>query len=168
MAKTVRTRRTMQVLSKLPRVWIIRWPFSKRKILEIDLGKPLFKYLIVGGCAFVVEFGSFYGLYAGLEWPLYLANSTSFCLGLLTSFCLNRLWTFKHDTYHRKTAHQFGLYVGLALINLMLTNLFVEGFVWLGANPQVSKLAAMIITSAWNYILFKVIIFAQHKSKPTK
>jgi putative flippase GtrA len=113
----------------------------------------------VGVVAFCAEYGSFYGLYVEAKWPLYIANSISFGLGLLTSFLLNRLWTFSHKKYQKKPAHQFSFYMILALINLVLTNLLVGWLKFMGVNPRIGKLAAMIITSLWNYILFKLIIF---------
>jgi len=135
--------------------------------LPFTISQSLAKYLIAGVGAFLVEYGSFYGMYFGLKWPLWVANSISFGLGLLTSFWLNRLWTFGHKSYSKKTAHQLGFYTGLALINLLLTNLLVIGLKHFAAvDPKYGKLAAMVITSLWNYILFKAIIFTHRDSKP--
>jgi putative flippase GtrA len=152
----------------IQRIWIIIRLFTRRKVFNLYPSKPLLKYLTGGVGAFLLEYSSFYGLYYGLKWPLYVANSFSFILGLLTSFSLNRLWTFRHKSYHKKTGHQFSLYVGLALTNLLLTNILVQSFVHFGINPKIGKLVAMVITSVWNYALFKMVIFAQHKTEPTK
>jgi putative flippase GtrA len=126
----------------------------------------LIRFLVVGLCAFGVEYGSFYGFYASLHWRLYIANSISFILGLITSFTLNRLWTFKSSDaqYHKKAAHQFSYYAVLAAINFLLTNLIVEGLVSLSLNAQIAKLVAMVTTSLWNYFLFKFIIFNHQSS----
>lgn len=135
--------------------------------IRLPISESLLRYLVVGVAAFSIEYGSFYGLYIAVKWPLYLANSISFGLGLLISFLLNRLWTFGGGTYRKKTAHQFGFYIALALINLLLTNLLVGWLKYLGTNPRIGKLAAMLITSLWNYILFKAIIFNRHDSTKT-
>ena len=137
------------------------------QLLHFRLSKSLQKYLYVGAGAFAMEYGSFYLMYEVLHIPLIIANSGSFGLGLLTSFLLNRFWTFSTKEYSKKAAHQFGFYVTLALINLVLTNLIVEWLGHMGFNPKYGKLVAMIVTSLWNYMLFKVIIFSHKKTVPS-
>jgi putative flippase GtrA len=128
------------------------------------VSQSFIKFLIVGSCAFAVEYGSFYGFYTGLNWRLYIANSISFCLGLLTSFILNRIWTFTHSLpYDKKGTHQLSYYVVLAVINFLLTNLIVEVLARLSVNPLIAKPIAMIVTSLWNYTLFKFFIFNHKK-----
>ena len=134
---------------------------------KLPISQSLFKYLAVGVVAFGVEYGSFYGLFFGAGWPLYAANSISFGLGLLTSFSLNRLWTFGHKSYQKRATHQLGFYVTLALVNLLLTNVFVDLLTQLGMNPRFGKLVAMLITSLWNYFLFKFLIFNHKKNEST-
>jgi len=129
----------------------------------MHISKSLKRYIIVGSIAAIIEYGSFYGLYFGLHWPLYIANSISFGLALLTSFLLNRLWTFKgKESYNKKTIHQFGYYLTLSFINLLLTNIVIGVFWHIGINPSRGKLIAMVITSLWNYVIFKQTIFTYH------
>lgn len=116
------------------------------------------KYLGVGVTAFLVEYFSFsFLLSTGLR--LAYANSLSFILGLLTSFLLNKYWAFRVHTHAKRTHHQLAIYIGLALLNLILTNLIVELMVGLNISAKVAKLLAMVITSTWNYVIFKIIIF---------
>jgi putative flippase GtrA len=123
------------------------------------------RYVLAGAGAFVIEYGSFYLMYVRLKGPLYLANSISFGLGLLTSFLLNRLWTFGHKSYSKRTAHQLSFYITLALVNLLLTNVLVGLLKQVEVNPRIGKLIAMIVTSLWNYVLFKAIIFTHRKNE---
>jgi putative flippase GtrA len=119
------------------------------------------RYVLVGGGAFITEYGSFYVLFAVLHMRLLLANGISFCLGLGISFVLSRVWTFQHQekVYQKKTAHQFSFYMTLSLINLGLTLLLVSYFKHLGIDPRIGKLLAMAITSLWNFMLLKHFIF---------
>jgi putative flippase GtrA len=133
------------------------------------ISESLMRYLVVGSAAFVAEYGSFYLLYEEAKKPLYLANSVSFGLGLLTSFILNRIWTFESKAqYSKKTSHQLSYYVILSLINLGLTNLLVAILKGQSVNPKYGKLVAMVITSLWNYISFKLIIFTHNESSRSK
>jgi putative flippase GtrA len=132
--------------------------------LKSYLARPFVRFLVVGSGAFMVEYGTFYAMYSSRS-PLIVANSVSFGLGLLTSFILNRLWTFSHKEYAKKPAHQLTYYVILALINLLLTNLFVELFSFYGVTPKLGKIFAMLLTSSWNYFIFQRLIFIHKKSE---
>lgn len=137
-------------------------------INKIKLNKSLKRFLFVGICAFSVEYGTFYFLYYAIHQKLILANSISFILGLLTSFIFNRIWTFTlnkgNKSYKKGIKHQFSYYTILSIVNLILTNLIVEGLTLISINPRFGKLIAMVTTSLWNYTLFKYIIF-NHKSQ---
>ncbi len=117
------------------------------------------RYVLVGGVAFVIEYASFYALFIGLGMMLVVANALSFCLGLLTAFLLNRAWVFGTHDYSKKAVHQFGFYITLAGINLLLTLAIVAVLKRLGVEPTIGKLLAMVITSSWNFILLKLLVF---------
>lgn len=119
----------------------------------------LVRYLIVGGAAFGTEYGSFFLLYEHLKTQLYVANSLSFCIGLSLSFTFNRMWAFKATEFKRRGQHQFVLYAALALINLFLTNVIIGILNNAGINPLAGKIVAMLTIVAWNFFIFKFIIF---------
>lgn len=133
----------------------------KKHLLSLHLTK----YLVAGCAAFAAEYLSFYVMISSFGVALYVANTLSFCIGLMTSFLLNRLWTFGGKQYSKGASHQLSFYIILATANLMLTNLLVAIFTNAGINPKIGKLIAMIVTSSWNFILFKYIIF-RHKKQP--
>jgi len=122
------------------------------------------RYLVVGGAAFVVEYSSFYVLFSVFNWAVWLANGVSFLLALLTSFACNRAWTFGAKTYSKRTTQQLGLYITLAFINLLLTLGLVQIMVSLGASAKLAKFTAMLITSAWNFLIYKFLIFTHKQS----
>jgi len=135
---------------------------SMRSKLVQLLGNQRFRrYLLVGGGAFLAEYGSFLILFSGFRMWLWLANGSSFCIGLATSFLLNRLWVFSSHVkkYEKRAHHQLAFYAGLSLINLMLTLLLVAYFKREGIDPRIGKILASGLTSIWNFILFKAFIF---------
>lgn len=135
-----------------------------KKLLRIIKTPEFAKYLAVGGTAFLVEYSSFFMLYAVLHLWLALSNGVSFVAGLLASFILNRLWSFKHNNeYDKRKSHQFVFYAVLALANLLLTIVLVELFKVWGVNPLYGKILASGITSVWNFVLFKLFIFTHKK-----
>lgn len=122
--------------------------------------KQLVRYLLSGGSAFFTEFLMFLLLYNVLGWPLYVANSLSFCSGLVISFTLNRRWTFGGGPqYNRSGRAQFGLYVLLAGINLVFTNIAIGMLAVAGLRAFAAKLLVMAIIVAWNFLIFKFLIF---------
>lgn len=138
----------------------------KKSIAKLFKSKTFRRYLIVGSSAFVVEYGTFYLMYYLFHWHLILANSLSFILGLLTSFILSRIWTFYGQDYKNKLHAQFGMYISIALLNLLLTNLIVSWLKYADLAPKFGKLFAMVFTSLWNYLLFKRIIFTKADPNP--
>jgi putative flippase GtrA len=130
--------------------------------------KPFSKYLLVGGSAFLTEYSSFYILYTLLNAQLYLANSLSFCLGLLVSFLFNRGWTFKTDkNYKLQVHHQLLAYVSLAFFNLIMTNVVIGVLKNFGLDPKLGKIVAMLFVVAWNFLIFRSLIFAEHRETKT-
>ncbi len=121
--------------------------------------KSLVKYLVVGVSAFVVEYLTFLVLYKAVLMPVIVSNGLSFLTGLLTSFSLNRIWTFNAKQHQHTKSRQLQMYVLLAAVNLLLTILLVQVFIAIGIAPGISKLVAMVATSCWNFVLFKLAIF---------
>ena len=134
-------------------------------IFSLIMSKKLARYLMVGGTAFIVEYGSFLVFYKFLGVQVYVANSISFCLGLGVSFMLNRSWTFNSGNFKRRGHHQLALYASLALINLGLTNIIVGLLKQAGISPTIGKIMAMLSIVCWNFIIFKLIIFASHTNE---
>jgi len=123
------------------------------------LSPSFLKYVITGGLAFVSEYSSFLLLFKALQVHLYLAASVSFIIGLVISFVLNRMWSFRSEEFTRSQRQQVGLYLFLAAINLGLTNLFIFAAVSLGILEEVAKIIAMALVVAWNFLIFKLVIF---------
>ena len=56
------------------------------------------RYLVVGGLAFVIDFGALYLLteFAGLYYLV--SAAVAFLFGLVTNYCLSRVWVFNRRT----------------------------------------------------------------------
>jgi putative flippase GtrA len=123
----------------------------------------LARYLLVGGSAFVTEYCSFIVLYQLLGMQTYIANSISFCLGLTVSFLFNRGWTFKPtQSYKMHVHHQLAAYISLAIFNLITTNLIIGVLKAVSLDPRLGKISAMLFVAAWNFLIFRILIFAEH------
>lgn len=61
---------------------------------RLGLVTQLTRFVLVGGCAAVVDYGSYQGLLALGLW-IHLAKALSFILGTTTAYLVNRRWTFQ-------------------------------------------------------------------------
>jgi len=127
------------------------------------LSPQLLKYLISGGSAFATEYLTFVVLFKVLDAQLYVANSLSFCAGLIVSFLLNRAWAFRKDSFRLKKQHQLASYIGLALCNLVLINLIIGVLQAVSVPVLVGKIIAMMTIVVWNFFIFRLFIFAETK-----
>lgn len=126
--------------------------------------KSLIRYLLVGAVAFLAEYVVFLVLFYTANLPLYLANSVSFVLGLAVSFMLNRSWAFGGEEYAKRAHHQLIMYTTLAFVNLGLTNVLIGTLRSLDVAPVIGKLLVMCMIVAWNFLLFRYVIFAPKRT----
>jgi putative flippase GtrA len=133
-----------------------------RKILKF-IGTDGLRYLLAGSLAFLVEYASFYALYAVGHWQLYASNTVSFGCGLIVSFTLNRGWAFKKDNFHKAKHHQMFIFLLLAALNLLMTNVVIGLFKYQGIDPRFGKVLTMILIVSWNFLIFRYIIFPGQK-----
>ncbi len=135
-----------------------------RLVGRLGSGHPV-RFLVVGGGSAAGEFLTFQGaVLAGLL-PT-AANAVSFVVGLALSFTGYRLWSFAGDHVISGRA-QFAGYLGLALVNLVITSTLIHLFVGAGLAPWASKLICMAMVTTWNFFLLNRVIFRRHPAGTT-
>ena len=123
----------------------------------------LLRYIIVGGTSYAIELSVLLLLVHVLHFNTTLAVSIGFWLGLVVSFLLQKFLAFKNtDTRAKRLTIQTVYYALLVLFNYGFTLLFVhllEPFI----DLSIARTLALIITTAWNYIIYKKVIFTEVK-----
>jgi putative flippase GtrA len=119
----------------------------------------MFRYLFVGGAAFIVDFLSlfiftqYFGIY-------YLISAAiAFILGLLVNYILSVSWVF----YKRKLKNrrfEFGVFAFIGVVGLGLN----EAFIWFFTQDLqvfylISKILAAILILFWNFFARKFMLF---------
>lgn len=119
----------------------------------------LFRYSLVGGLAFVVDFGSLFAFteYAGLHYLA--ANALAFLLGLTTNYLLSISWVFSRRTLDNRTG-EFAVFAGVGLVGLGIN----EGIMWLmtdlvGMYYMGSKVVSTGVGLVWNFGARKALLF---------
>jgi putative flippase GtrA len=127
----------------------------------------LFRYTLVGGLAFVVDFGALYVLYRWLGVHYLIAAALAFLLGLATNYTISILWVFDQRTVKdpRMEFLFFGLLGAIGLGLTEATLYLLSGLC--GAPVMLSKVVATGLTFFWNFVSRKLLLFsARPESAP--
>jgi putative flippase GtrA len=124
----------------------------------------LFRYIFVGGAAFIADFGLLYVLteYIGLH---YLLSATfSFIVGLIINYSLSKVWVFSGNTI-KKRWMEFIVFSLIGMVGLGLNNLFLWIFTdYCSIHYMLSKIFTTIIVFFWNFLGRKFILFNSTES----
>lgn len=117
------------------------------------------RYIMVGGAAFLVDFGSlylltdFFGIY-------YLSSAAlAFILGLLANYLLSIGWVFNRRTMDNRT-FEFGIFAVIGIVGLGLNEVFIWFFTAeLSFYYLLSKVLAAVLILFWNFFARKATLF---------
>jgi len=127
--------------------------------------KQIIKYLIVGGTAALVDLVLLYILTDILGIWYLTSASLAFIVAFFVSFFLQKFWTFR-DTDKEKMYKQLGIYLAVALINLLinagLMYILVDGF---KAWYILAQIIASGLIAIESYFIYNFFIF-NNKSAP--
>ena len=119
----------------------------------------LFRYVFVGGAAFIVDFGSlfiltdFFGIY-------YLISAAiAFILGLIVNYALSISWVFNNRKLDNLTL-EFGVFSLIGIVGLGLNEVFIWFFTAeVGFYYLISKIISAVIVLFWNFFARKYVLF---------
>lgn len=115
-------------------------------------------YIVAGGITFATDYGIFLVSFYAIGVSAVIANSISFTVSLIVNFSLNKLWVFSGDHKKRKE-YQFALFFTLAVFNLLFTNTGIFLLTKINIPAYIAKLALIAVTTLWNYIIYRHLIF---------
>lgn len=140
-------------------------PMGKRLIYRLLFSKTenwfaqMFRYAIVGGASFAVDYGLLYILTEFFGVHYLLSATASFTAGLLVNYLISIRWVFGQSKLTSRTA-EFVVYGIIGVAGLLLNNLFLYLFTdHLHLHYMLSKLIAAAIVLAWNFAGRKIILF---------
>jgi putative flippase GtrA len=112
---------------------------------------PLFRFIAVGGAAFVLDAGVVWGLtHLGLS--AYLARALSLCLSVAFTFALNRMMTFQASGPVRW--QEVGAYIGASGLGIAINYLIYIGCLKLGWTWLPAMVLGTGIASAFNFLAY--------------
>lgn len=117
------------------------------------------RYSLVGGMAFLVDFGSLYAFteFGGL--PYLVSAALAFVLGLCTNYVLSISWVFSSRKLGNRWL-EFGVFALIGLVGLGLNELIIWQFTeTIGLHYLVSKIVSAGVVLFWNFFARKYALF---------
>lgn len=119
----------------------------------------LFRYVFVGGFAFIVDYCLLFLLTESLGIYYILSATISFIAGLIINYIISTQWIFKKSRLSN-TAIEFIVYGIIGVIGLLLNDLILYLFTDIMHNHyMISKLIAAALVMGWNFVGRRTILF---------
>ncbi|WP_303796270.1 GtrA family protein [Ruminococcus flavefaciens] len=132
-----------------------------------------FRYLFVGGLAFVVDFALSYILFRfafGEQKEFgWIANSLSFIAGLTVNYVISTFWIFKNSKVEKKFV-EFISFAAIGVVGLLITIGITKLFeIWLGDTTSLFQIIAKVVSTAvsflWNFFARKILLYTKKEDK---
>ena len=121
----------------------------------------IFRYFLIGGAAFVVDFSVLFFMASVLNINYLFSAGVSFILGLIVNFALSISWIFNKESFNWRSlaGTYFFVFVFTGLVGLGLNQFFIYAFTeWLNLNYLVSKLITVPLVLVWNFFSRKILL----------
>ena len=126
---------------------------SERTIIQ------LFRYFVVGGAAFLVDFGSLFVLTDFFGVYYLISAAIAFILGLIVNYGLSISWVFNNRKLENSTL-EFGVFSLIGIVGLGLNEIFIWFFTAeIGFYYLISKMISAVIVLFWNFFARKFVLF---------
>lgn len=123
-----------------------------------DLLIQIFKFGIVGGVAFLIDFIFLYFFKEALKLDVLVANTLSFCISVIYNYIASTKWVF-HVNKEKNAKKQFVIFILFSVLGLLLNNLIM----WISIDLLaiyylLSKIIATILVMIFNFITRKLFL----------
>ena len=123
-----------------------------------DLLVQIFKFGIVGGTAFILDFAFLYFFREICKFSLLFSNTLSFSISVIYNYIASVKWVF-HVNQEKNSKQQFILFIIFSIIGLFLNNLIM----WLCTDILsiyylLSKIIATALVMIFNFITRKLFL----------
>ena len=128
-----------------------------------------FRYLFVGGLAFVVDFALSYIVFRFVFHEQkefgWIANALSFIAGLVVNYIISTFWIFKTSKVENKVV-EFISFAAIGVVGLLITiGITVLFEKWLGDTTNLFQIIAKIVSTAvsflWNFFARKILLYTK-------
>ena len=120
-----------------------------------------FRYVFVGGTAFVVDFFFLY-FFSDICGIYYLISAVfSFIISVLVNYVMSTRWVFNQDNIENKVV-EFNLFMLISTIGLVFTEILLYFFTDIcGMHYMISKIISAVIVLFWNFLARRVMFYGR-------
>ena len=120
-----------------------------------------FRYIFVGGTAFVVDFFFLY-FFSDICGIYYLISAVmSFIISVLVNYIMSTKWVFNQRNIENKVL-EFNLFILISTIGLIFTEILLYFFTDIvGLYYLISKIISAIIVLIWNFLSRRVMFYVK-------
>lgn len=120
-----------------------------------------FRYIFVGGTAFIVDFFFLY-FFSDICGIYYLISAVlSFIISVLVNYVMSTRWVFNQDKIDNKVI-EFNLFILISTVGLVFTEILLYFFTDIvGLYYLISKIIAAIIVLFWNFLARRVMFYGK-------
>ncbi len=127
------------------------------KLLESKLIKQILKFTVVGGLAFVIDYGLLYVLTEFIGIHYLISSIISFTVSVIFNYIMSITWVF--DVTKKQGVKEFIVFIILSVIGLGLNELIMYLMVdIIGIHYMISKLFSTGIVMVYNFITRKIFV----------
>ncbi|MBR1433360.1 GtrA family protein [Ruminococcus sp.] len=128
-----------------------------------------FRYLFVGGLAFVVDFALSYIVFRFVFHEQkefgWIANALSFIAGLVVNYIISTFWIFKTSKVENKLV-EFISFAAIGVVGLLITiGITVLFEKWLGDTTHlfqiIAKIVSTVVSFLWNFFARKILLYTK-------
>lgn len=138
---------------------------KKRTRAEI---KRIIQYSITGGAWFWSGYAMFALCFSVLGLDIIPSKIISYLFGLTVNFILERLWVFRGKDAQKNIEKVTVRYALLSVVNLGIDTLIVWGLARVGISPYIGQFVSAGFFTVWNYVWYRLWVFAKKSSPPHK
>ena len=120
-----------------------------------------FRYIFVGGTAFVIDFGLLYVFTTYLGIYYLISAVLSFLISVLVNYVMSTKWVFNQDNINNKLV-EFNLFILISTIGLVFTEIILYLLTDMcGIYYMISKIIASILVLFWNFSARRVMYYGK-------